>query len=94
MSKITITMDTETKSLEVVVNDKKIPGVSECYAYQMFDDKGKVEDVYMNITTRETEDDVRKITTYLASASANLTLTCRAACSTLSKTMASLLGKS
>lgn len=92
MSKITITMDTETKSLDVVVNDKKIPGVSECYAYQMFDDKGKITDVYMNITTRE--DDVRKITTYLASASANLTLTCRAACSTLSKTMASLLGKS
>lgn len=94
MSKVIIAMDTEAKTLDVSVNDKAIAGVTEAYAYQSFDQKGKVDGVYINVTTREMDEDVRKVTSYIASASElDKCVTIKTRAAALSETLASILGK-
>jgi len=70
MGMINIEVNTDNKIMDVKVDGKAVVNVREVYAYQSFDSKGAPEGFSMSITTVESSEDIRKVTTYVASGSA------------------------
>ena len=69
MSKINITLDTESKELAVKVGKEVIVNVREVSIYQYTNAKGEADGFQAYVTVSEEVDGIRKVTNYIASAS-------------------------
>ena len=71
MGKVIVDVDTEKKTMAIKVDGKSIANVREVYAYQGFNSKGEPDGFSMSVTAVDGgNEDIRKVTTYYASGSA------------------------